>query len=113
MTNLDAATALLSKLAAATKAAHLANRYEDCPAWALNSTTERACLVRAWHAGQRDRRPDILKACADEGIVFPEGFDYTDLVIYVDVSVEDGAEEWAEEFAAELAALELEAAAAS
>jgi len=112
MTNLNAATALLSKLAAATKADHMANRYEGCPAWALNDDTERGRLTRAMHACYRDRRPYILKACADEGIVFPEGFDYRDLVTYIDVSVEDGAEEWAEEFAAEIAALEAATAAA-
>ena len=111
MTNLNTATALLEKLTTVTKAAHLANRYEDCPVWALNGTTERAYIARAWHAGQRDRTPEILKACADEGIVFPESFDYRDLVTYIDVAVEDGAEEWAEEFAAELAALEAATAA--
>lgn len=94
MTNLNAATALLSKLSAACKAAASAGRHEGDPIWF------------------RGRGAEAMQACKDAGIVFPEGFDHRDLVMYVDMACDDGAEEWAEEFAGELAALEAANAAA-
>ena len=92
MTNLTAATALLEKLTAVTKAAAWDNRHKGDPIWF------------------RGRGAEALKACKDAGIVFPEGFDHRDFVMFVDMACDDGAEEWAEEFAAELAALEAAAA---
>ena len=92
MTNLNAATALLEKLSAATKAAAWANRNEGDP---------------IWFGG---RGAEAVQACKDHGIVFPADFDHGDFVMYVDLACDDGADEWAEEFAAELAALETVAA---